>query len=186
MRMKHLLEQHLQNRPAPVRGEDPEFDQQVDAGVAWFMNLSAEETAKDSAGGGAADNVVAFTAKQRPVHTFSLMAAGAADDNTPWFDHTITLPGFVLSVSPLAADESKALIQIEAVPGEEEQFDAMFGADLGELIPVSMYWNNELLLRGRLLVSDDKEERSATGKGTIYRRICSFSEQFSIRFDPLD
>ena len=183
--MKHLLEQHLQKRAAPARGQDVEFDQAIDAGVAWFMNL-ANATAQDdtvAAADATTDNVVAFTRKPRPVQTFALMAAGSAEDQ-PWFEGAIRLRGFQLLISPLKSDETMAVIQIDVIEGEEEQFDALFGQDQGGVIPISVYWDNKLLLRGQVLISDD--ERSGTGKGTIYRRICSFSEQFSIRFDPLD
>ncbi len=186
MRTKYnLLEKYLQNREAPARGEDPQFDREVDAGVAWFMNL-ANAAAQDetvAAADQSADKVVAFTRRPRPVQTFSLMAAGSAEER-PWYDNSIKLPGYQLMVSPLKSDETIAVIEIEAIAGEEDQFDALFGQDQGELIPISMYWRDILLFRGQLFISDD--ERSGTGKGTIYRRICSFSEQFSIRFDPLD
>lgn len=183
MKMRHLLEQHLQNREAPARGEDPQFDREVDAGVAWFMNLANAAAQDDTVAAidATTDNVVAF--RPRPVQTFALMAAGSAEDQ-PWFEGAIRLRGFQLLISPLKSDETMAVIQIDVIEGEEAEFDALFGQDQGEIIPISMYWNNELLLRGQVLISDD--ERSGTGKGTIYRRICSFSEQFSISFNPLD
>ena len=181
--MKYVLDQHLQKRSAPARGQDVEFDQAVDAGVAWFMNLANAAAQDDTVAAidATTDNVVAF--RPRPVQTFALMAAGSAEDQ-PWFEGAIRLPGFQLLVSPLKSDETMAVIQIDVIEGEEAEFDALFGLDKGKMLCVSMYWNDVMILRGQLFISDD--ERSGTGKGTIYRRICSFSEQFSIRFDPLD
>ena len=87
--MKHLLEQHMQKRAAPSRWQDVEFDQAVDAGVAWFMNL-ANATAQDdtvAATDATTDNVVAFTRKPHPVQTFALMAAGSGTK-----EHGMTTP----------------------------------------------------------------------------------------------
>ena len=157
MRTKYnLLEKYLQNREAPARGEDPQFDREVDAGVAWFMNL-ANAAAQDetvAAADATTDNVVAF--RPRPVQTFALMAAAAADER-PWYDNAIRLPGFQLLVSPLKSDETMAVIQIDVIEGEEAEFDALFGHDLGQVIPISVYWDNKLLLRGQVLISDDEQ-----------------------------